>query len=116
MVQLAKRECVPCRGDTPALDATQVQDYLSQLQGWRLSSKGRLTKSYSFKNFQDALDFVNKVGAVAENQCHHPDILLRWGRVRLDIYSHKINGLTENDFILAAKTDMVGHYFQHAVV
>ena len=104
---LASRECVPCRGGVPALTAEQTAPLLAQLSGWQVIEQHHLTKSYAFVDFISALAFVNRVGEVAERNGHHPDIHLAWGRVTIDIWTHKIDGLTESDFILAAKCDAV---------
>jgi 4a-hydroxytetrahydrobiopterin dehydratase len=104
MSELAKKDCVPCRGGVPPLDAKQSTPLLKQLDGWTLE-QGHLTKTFKFPDFAKALAFVNRVGAMAEKQGHHPDIYLAWGMARVEIWTHKINGLTESDFIFAAKTD-----------
>jgi 4a-hydroxytetrahydrobiopterin dehydratase len=103
---LADNKCVPCRGGVPAMDAAKAQDLLKQLQqGWQLNGRGHLERLYTFKDFAQALAFVNKVGAVAEAEGHHPDFHLSWGKCGVEIWTHKINGLTESDFYLAAKAD-----------
>ena len=104
--RLSKSRCMPCQGDVETLQNGEIEKLLRQLPaGWRVIDASRLEKEYLFKNFRDALDFVNKVGDLAESQGHHPDIYLAWGRVRLIIWTHKIGGLHNNDFILAAKAD-----------
>jgi 4a-hydroxytetrahydrobiopterin dehydratase len=105
MSELAKKECVPCKGGVPPLGGKEITGLLGQVDGWDAVREHHLTKSFSFKNFVEALDFVNRVGAIAEQQGHHPDIYLTWGKVRVEIWTHKIDGLTESDFILAAKCD-----------
>jgi len=105
MSELASRDCVPCRGGVPPLGPERVTDLLAQLQGWSVEQNHHLTKSYTFPDFVQALAFTNHVGAIAERQGHHPDIFLTWGQVRIAIWTHKIDGLTESDFILAAKID-----------
>ena len=103
---LADNKCVPCKGGVPPLEAAKVQDLLKQLgRGWALSKDGHLERLYTFKDFAQALGFVNKVGAVAEAEGHHPDLYLAWGKCKVEIWTHKINGLTESDFFLAAKAD-----------
>jgi 4a-hydroxytetrahydrobiopterin dehydratase len=103
---LADNTCVPCRGGVPPLPADRVQTLLTQLEsGWQLNANGHLERLYTFKDFAQALDFVNKVGAVAEAEGHHPDLHLAWGKCTVEIWTHKINGLTESDFFLAAKAD-----------
>lgn len=104
---LSSRECVPCRGGVPPLTPEERQPLLAQLDGWEVIDGHHLTKQYAFKNFVDALAFVNRVGEVAEANGHHPDLYLSWGKVRVEVYTHKINGLTESDFVLAAKCDRV---------
>ena len=102
---LASRKCVPCRGGIPPLKGKQLKDLQKQLPDWKVIDGHHLLKSFSFPDFKSALDFVQKIGAVAEEQGHHPDILLRWGKVTVTIWTHKIDGLTESDFVLAAKID-----------
>ena len=90
----------------PPLKGPDLEDLLAKLGGdWRLVEEHHLEKQYKFKNFAQALDFTNAVGAIAEEQGHHPDIYLAWGKVGLKIWTHKIDGLTESDFVLAAKAD-----------
>lgn len=104
--ELAQQDCVPCKGGVPPLRGTQIEGLLARLGGgWRVQDEHHLEKEYKFSNFVEALDFTNEVGAIAEEQGHHPDIALSWGKVGLTIYTHKIDGLTESDFILAAKVD-----------
>jgi 4a-hydroxytetrahydrobiopterin dehydratase len=104
--ELAGKQCVPCRGGVPPLETGAIEHLLEKLGGdWRAVDAHHLEKEYRFEDFQQALDFTNKVGAIAEEQGHHPDIYLAWGRVGLKIWTHKIDGLTESDFVLAAKAD-----------
>ncbi len=105
MSNLARKDCVPCRGGVPPLDARQSAELLKQIEGWTIEQGFHLTKRFKFPDFAQALAFVNRVGAMAEKQGHHPDIYLAWGMVRVEIWTHKIDGLTESDFIFAAKTD-----------
>ena len=106
MNDLAKKTCIPCRGGVPPLKGTQLADLQEKLKNdWNIIDEHHLEKEYSFKNFKEALDFTIKVGELAENQDHHPDIFLTWGKVKVTIWTHKIDGLTESDFIFAAKTD-----------
>jgi 4a-hydroxytetrahydrobiopterin dehydratase len=106
MTALAEKDCVPCRGGVPALKGAELANLSKQLDGgWRVLHESQLEKEYKFGDFRQALEFTNKVGELAERQGHHPDIYLAWGKVRLNIWTHKINGLTESDFILAAKAD-----------
>lgn len=105
--ELASRECVPCRGGVPPLTPAEREPLLKQLEGWSVVDGHHLSKLYTFPDFVSALEFVNRVGRVAEENGHHPDIWLSWGKVRVDIFTHKIDGLTESDFVLAAKCDRV---------
>jgi 4a-hydroxytetrahydrobiopterin dehydratase len=108
MSSLAERSCVPCRGGTPPLDAAQQQSYLSELEsGWTIVAGHHLERSFAFPDFGAALAFTNRIGDVAEAEQHHPDILLRWGEVRVTLWTHAIDGLSESDFVLAAKIDRV---------
>ena len=107
-MNLADQKCVPCRGGVPPLEPAKVQELLGQLgQGWSLNAEGHIERLYEFSNFAEALGFVNNVGAVAEEEGHHPDLHLAWGRCKVEIWTHKIHGLTESDFYLAAKADRV---------
>ena len=106
MSDLAKKTCIPCKGGVPPLNGAKLDDLLEKLKNdWKIIKEHHLEKEYSFKNFKEALDFTIKVGELAENQGHHPDIFLAWGKVKLTIWTHKIDGLTESDFIFAAKAD-----------
>ena len=105
MSDLAKRECVPCRGGVPPLAGEEITKLLSELDGWEVVNEHHLKKSYKFGDFREALQFVNRVGELAEEQGHHPDICFGWGQAEITIWTHKIDGLTESDFILAAKID-----------
>ena len=106
MTDLASRECVPCRGGVPRLEGDELsQLYADLANDWQVVEAHHLDKTYKFSNFAEALEFANRVGALAEEVNHHPEIRLSWGWVRLIIYTHKIDGLTESDFIWAAKAD-----------
>ena len=108
MSELATKSCVPCRGGVPPLGSTEIAKFLSELtSGWELIAEHHLKKEFKFPNFRTALDFTNQVGALAEAQDHHPDLYLAWGKVEITLWTHKIDGLHENDFILAAKIDQV---------
>ena len=108
MSELAEKDCVPCKGGVPPLKGEALADLQSKLgNGWEVINEHHLEKDFTFKNFRDALAFTNKVGEEAEQQRHHPDIGLSWGRVKVTIWTHKIDGLTESDFILAAKIDRI---------
>jgi 4a-hydroxytetrahydrobiopterin dehydratase len=106
---LASRRCVPCKGGVPPLRGAALRALHDQLGGdaggWRIVDEHHLEKEFRFANFADALAFVNRVGAMADEQDHHPDVLLSWGRARLTIWTHTIDGLTESDFVFAAKAD-----------
>jgi 4a-hydroxytetrahydrobiopterin dehydratase len=103
---LASKQCVPCKGGVRPLKGAILGTLEHQLGGgWRVVDQHHLEKEYKFKNFREALDFTNRVGELAEEQGHHPDIYLAWGKVRLTVWTHKIDGLTESDFVLAAKAD-----------
>jgi 4a-hydroxytetrahydrobiopterin dehydratase len=107
-MDLAKRQCVPCRADTPRLTGQALAELVSQLGGgWELTDGERLRKTFGFRDFASALAFVNLIGEVSEREQHHPDIKLSWGRASVEIWTHAIGGLSENDFILAAKIDQL---------
>lgn len=108
MSDLAAKQCVPCQGGVPALKGTAVAALLPQLDGWTVDNEHDLNKTFAFPDFVSALAFANKVGELAEREGHHPDIYLTWGKVGIKIWTHKIDGLTESDFILAAKIDALG--------
>jgi 4a-hydroxytetrahydrobiopterin dehydratase len=104
--ELANKKCLPCESKTAPLKGEAITQLRQQLADhWKVIDEHHLEKEYTFKNFQEALEFTNRVGAIAEQQQHHPDIYLTWGKVKLDIWTHAIGGLSENDFILAAKAD-----------
>jgi len=103
---LVDRKCVPCKGDVTPLGPAEIARLLQKLEsGWLLVEGRRLEREYEFKNFRRALEFVNRVGEITEREGHHPDIYLSWGRAKLSLWTHVAGGLTENDFILAAKSD-----------
>jgi 4a-hydroxytetrahydrobiopterin dehydratase len=108
MSDLATRKCEPCKAGTPALAGAERDHLLSQLSGWSIEEGKRLAKEYRFPDFRQALGFVNRVGELAEEQGHHPDLELGWGRVKITLWTHSIGGLSESDFILAAKADRLG--------
>ena len=106
MTALAEKECVTCKGGVPPLKGNELTALKEQLGGgWQVANEHHLEKEYRFKDFRGALDFTNRVGELAESQGHHPDIYLAWGKVKLTIWTHKIDGLTESDFVFAAKAD-----------
>lgn len=103
---LADQQCVPCRGGVPPLPQRRVDELLAQLEkGWSLNSAGHLSRTYEFPDFATAMAFANDVGDIAEDQGHHPDLHVSWGQVGVEIWTHKIDGLTDSDFFLAAKVD-----------
>ena len=104
---LAQRECVPCKKGQKPLKGEALAGLLWGLDGWKCVKEHHLTREWKFEDFAQALAFVNKVGALAEEQGHHPDLFLKWGLARAEIYTHSIDGLSENDFVLAAKIDRV---------
>ncbi len=107
-MSLAEKHCVPCKGGVPPLKGEELRHLAAQVPGWTVAGEHHLSRTYTFPDFKTALAFVNRVGAVAEEEGHHPDLALSWGRVDVKTYTHKIDGLTESDFILAAKIDAVG--------
>ena len=104
---LAEKTCVPCRGGVPPLTPAQFEPMLAELDNWQVEDGRKLVKSFRFDNFTGAIELANRIAAVAEEQGHHPDLLVRWGELRVDLWTHKIDGLSESDFILAAKIDQV---------
>jgi 4a-hydroxytetrahydrobiopterin dehydratase len=107
MSDLANKTCVPCRGDVPPLAGEELHNLSHQLPEWKVVDNHHITRAFRFPDFKSALEFVNRVGAVAEEQGHHPDILLGWGKVEITLWTHKVDGLTESDFVMAAKIDQV---------
>ena len=105
MADLANRECVPCRGGVAPLKGDELTKLLAELNRWEVVNEHHLKKPYKFADFREAQQFVNRVGELAEEQGHHPDICFGWGHAEITIWTHKIDGLTESDFILAAKID-----------
>jgi 4a-hydroxytetrahydrobiopterin dehydratase len=106
-MSLADQRCIPCRGGVPPLKGDAIKNLLAQIPGWEAQNEHHLFRVFRFPDFKTALDFVNRAGAIAEEQGHHPDLQLAWGKVEVTIYTHKINGLTESDFVLAAKLDRI---------
>src|ERR1700745_3189491 len=102
---LADKHCVPCRGGVPPLQGEELRRFADQISGWKVIDEHHISKTFLFPDFKQALDFVNRAGAVAEAEGQHPDILLKWGKAEVKTYTHKIDGLTESDFILAAKIE-----------
>ncbi|HEV2382332.1 MAG TPA: 4a-hydroxytetrahydrobiopterin dehydratase [Terriglobia bacterium] len=104
---LASRRCAPCRGNVQPLPAAEIEALAAQLRDWAIMTGHHLQKRYRFADFRSALGFVNQVGEIAEAEGHHPDIALGWGRVDITLWTHAADGLTENDFILAARIDQL---------
>ena len=104
-MSLSEKTCQPCKGDVPALTVEQIEPLLAQLDQWQCDDYQKIVKSYRFDNFKQAMDLATKVAAVAQKENHHPDLIVRWGELRVEIWTHISRGLTENDFILASKID-----------
>jgi len=109
MFDLSAKACVPCRGGVPPLKGDELVALQKQVDGWSVIEEHHITKTFRFPSFREALKFVNRVGEFAEEQGYHPDIFLAWGKVEITVWTHKINGLTESDFILAAKINQRAH-------
>ena len=108
MTQLKDKKCVPCSVGAPTLKPEEIEVFLKDLQdGWELKEDKFIEKTYKFKNFKEALKFTNIIGELAEEEGHHPDIFLSWGKVVVKLWTHKISGLHENDFIMASKFDNI---------
>ncbi len=107
MSSLASKTCVPCRGGVPPLKGKELEPFHKEVPHWQVVNEHHITRTFTFPDFRKALDFVNRAGEVAEQQGHHPDILLSWGKAEVTLWTHKINGLTESDFIMAAKIDQL---------
>ena len=111
MSDLLKKKCVGCDGNTPPFDTTEIHKYLKKVDGWDVKSDEKksfyLIKSFNFKNFEQSQVFVNQVSKIAEEENHHPDISFGWGYCKIKIFTHAIKGLSESDFILAAKIDNI---------
>ena len=111
MTDLADKKCIPCEGGIPNFNITEIHKYLKMVDGWKVESDENkiyyLIKQFKFKNFKESQEFVNKVGEIAENEGHHPDIWFGWGYAKIKIFTHAIKGLHESDFILAAKVDKI---------
>ena len=108
-MSLSEKTCIPCREGVPALRGEELEKLKTQVPGWQVVEGHHLLKVYTFPDFRTALDFVNGAGEIAETEGHHPDLLLSWGKVEVKIWTHKIDGLTESDFILAAKIEQLHH-------
>jgi 4a-hydroxytetrahydrobiopterin dehydratase len=106
-MSLADKSCAPCKGGTPPLKGKALEDLHSEIPEWDVVDEHHLKRAFTFPDFASALAFVNKVGDVAEKEGHHPDILLSWGKAEVTTWTHSINGLSEGDFILAAKIERI---------
>lgn len=104
---LSQKNCVPCRGGIPALSRSEFEPMLAELSGWQVKDDNRLLKSYKFSDFKSAMELANQIGDLAEQEGHHPDLLVRWGELGIELWTHAVGGLTESDFILAAKIDCI---------
>lgn len=102
---LADKNCMPCRGGVPPLRGKELETLHKSVPNWTVTNEHDIHREFRFPDFKQALDFVNRVGEVAEKEGHHPDILLSWGKAKVTLWTHKIDGLTESDFIMAAKID-----------
>ena len=107
MSELASKTCVPCHGGVPPLRGEELKALAKQIAGWQVVEEHHIVTHYTFPDFKTALQFVDRVGALAEEQGHHPDIFLTWGKVEITLWTHAAKGLTESDFILAAKIDQL---------
>ena len=111
MIDLDKKNCIPCRGGISPFDISEIHKYLKKVDGWDVKRNKNetyfLEKNFKFKNFLDSQKFINEVGNIAEVESHHPDISFGWGYAKIQIFTHKINGLVESDFILAAKINKI---------
>ena len=105
MSELAEKQCVPCKGGVSPLTGSELAPLAAEIPTWVVIEGHHLDRNYTFDNFRKALDFTNQVGELAEEQGHHPDIYLTWGRVGVKLWTHKIDGLTESDFVMAAKIE-----------
>jgi 4a-hydroxytetrahydrobiopterin dehydratase len=105
MTELASKTCVPCKGGTPPLKGEDLDELRRQVPEWEVVEEHHLRRRFRFRNFRESLRFINEVGELAEEQGHHPDISFGWGYAEITVWTHKIDGLTESDFIFAAKVD-----------
>ncbi len=105
-IHLSDRKCVACEGDVPPLDASQIKDYLGEFkEKWDVIQGKKIKKEFKFKDFKEAMSFINKVADIAESEGHHPDLFIFYNRVVMELWTHAIKGLSENDFIIAAKVE-----------
>lgn len=105
MSKLAAKTCVPCRSDMPPLEGEDLLGLASEVPEWKVVEEHHLRRGFRFRDFREALQFVNRVGEMAEEQGHHPDVTFGWGYAEVEVWTHKIDGLTESDFVFAAKVD-----------
>ena len=103
-MELTKKKCIPCEGNMPPLNEREIENLLKHVDGWHVEDN-RLAKQFNFGDFREAMGFVNKIAEVAESEGHHPDIMIHYSQVNIELWTHAINGLSENDFIVAAKID-----------
>lgn len=104
-MSLSSRKCKPCSGETPRLTSAEIESYSGELKDWKIEAEKKLRKSFKTKDFMSAMEKANAVAEIAEEEGHHPDLLVRWGELGIEIWTHAIDGLSEADFILAAKID-----------
>ena len=113
MSDLYNKKCIPCRGEVPSFDISEIHKYLKKIDGWDVKKNEDksyfIEKNFKFINFSESQKFINEVGNIAETEGHHPDIIFGWGYAKIKIYTHAINGLCENDFILSAKIDNISN-------
>ena len=110
VASLVQKKCVPCEGGTPPLQGDKIQEYLREIEDWEVYENKRIEKMFKFKTFRESIDFVNQVAGLAEQENHHPDIIIRYTRVTLELTTHTIKGLSENDFIMASKIDLLHNW------
>lgn len=103
---LLDKKCIPCEGGVPPLNSEHIKEFMKEISGWSVIEDKKIEKEFKFKNFKEAISFINRIAEIAESEGHHPDINLHnWNKVKVTLWTHAIKGLSENDFILAAKTD-----------
>lgn len=108
-MSLTEKKCIPCSGGTPQLTALERETLIQQISGWDVEDEKKLVKSFSFNDFNEPMKLANKIWEVAEKEGHHPDLFVAWGKLKVEIWTHAAGGLTESDFILAAKIDMAAN-------
>ncbi len=107
MVYLSEKKCVACEGGTPPLNESEIAGYMAEISGWEIIDNKKIRKEFKFKNFKEAMTFVNKIAEIAEAEGHHPDIHIFYNRVNIELWTHAVGGLSENDFIMAAKIEQL---------